>query len=151
VLARGEKDIIDITSSGVVPFSDWAQDDHYYDVGTTPGGSPKDLVWPFIVETVSLPDVNADGSDTDGDGTADDGTGEYVIENAACDNNLGESASHESTTGGAGVAGAMVQVFLVTAQSASSRGAKRVVQSVVVTDPLPNTVVTKFPCPGVTS
>jgi len=104
-------------------------------VDTTPGGSPKDLVWPFTAEKVSIPDMNGDGLDTDGDGTADDGTGEYVIENAGLDNTKGEDASYTGTINP--LPGAIVQVFLVTAQSEASRGAKRIVQSVVVTDPLP--------------
>ena len=137
VLARGEKDIIDIAKSGAVPFAAWADDDQYYTVDTTPGGSPKDLTWPFTAEKVSIPDMNGDGSDTDADGTADDGTGEYVIENAGLDNSKGEDASYTGTI--SPLPGAIVQVFLVTAQSESSRGAKRIVQSVVVTDPLPPT------------
>ena len=68
-------------------------------------------------------------------GAADDGTGEYVIENAGLDNTKGEDASYTGTINP--LPGAIVQVFLVTAQSESSRGAKRIVQSVVVTDPLP--------------
>jgi Tfp pilus assembly protein PilX len=136
VLARGEKDIIDIASSGVVPFSAWSVDDQYYTVGTTditgttPVETPKDLVWPFTSEMVSLPDLN-------GDGTADEGSGKYVIENAGLDNSKGEDASYSGTINP--LPGAVVQVFLVTAQSESSRGAKRIVQSVVVTDPLPPT------------
>ncbi|MGB7934439.1 MAG: hypothetical protein WCH04_19885, partial [Gammaproteobacteria bacterium] len=137
VLARGEKDIEAIAKSGTVPFSAWADDDQYYTVGTTPGGSPKDLVWPFTAAKVSIPDMNGDGSDTDADGTADDGTGEYVIENAGLDNTKGEDASFAGTINP--LPGAIVQVFLVTAQSETSRSAKRIVQSVVVTDPLPPT------------
>jgi Tfp pilus assembly protein PilX len=141
VLARGEKDIIDITTSGVVPFAAWTDDDQYYTVGTTditgttPVETPKDLVWPFTAEKVSIPDMNGDGNDTDSDGTADDGTGEYVIENAGCDNTGGEGKTYEEETDP--LHGAIVEVFLVSAKSASSRGAKRLVQSVVVTDPLP--------------
>jgi Tfp pilus assembly protein PilX len=136
VLARGEKDIEDIAKSGSVPFSAWSVDDQYYTVGTTditgttPVETPKDLVWPFTSEMVSLPDLN-------GDGTADEGSGKYVIENAGLDNSKGEDASYSGTINP--LPGAVVQVFLVTAQSESSRGAKRIVQSVVVTDPLPPT------------
>lgn len=140
VLIRGEKDIQDIAQSGIVPFSAWTIDDHYHMVDTTPGGTPKDLVWPFTSKKVSIPDMNGDDSDTDKDGTADDGTGRYVIENAKCAFNVGEEASHANTTGGKGLAGSVVQVFLITAQSETSRGAKRIVQSVVVTDPLPPSV-----------
>jgi Tfp pilus assembly protein PilX len=134
-LARGEKDIEDIAKTGIVPFSAWADDDQYYTVGTTPGGTPKDLVWPFTSAKVSIPDMNGDGLDTDGDGTADDGTGRYVIENAGLDNTKGEDASFQGVINP--LPGAIVQVFLVTAQSESSRGAERTLQSVVVTDPLP--------------
>ena len=121
-LIRGDKDIEDIAKTGTIPFTTWADDDHYYIVGTTPGGTPKDLVWPFPSKTVSLPD----GS-----------TGEYVIENAGLDNTKGEDASYAGIVNP--LPGAVVQVFLVTAKSESSRGAERIVQSVVVTDPLPPT------------
>ena len=137
VLARGEKDIEDIAASGTVPFSAWSVDDQYYTVDTTPGGTPRDLVWPFTAAKVSIPDMNGDGSDTDADGTVDDGTGQYVIENAGLDNSKVEDASFTGTINP--LPGAIVQVFLVTAQSETSRGAKRTVQSVVVTDPLPPT------------
>ena len=58
----------------------------------------------------------------------------YVIANAGTDNDDGEDNSYSGQINPA--PGAIVQVFLVTAQSESSRGAKRIVQSVVVTDPL---------------
>ena len=122
VLARGDKDIEDIAKTGTVPFATWAADDHYYIVDTTPGGTPKDLVWPFTSQPVSLPDG---------------GTGDYVIENAGLDNTKGEDASYAGTVNP--LPGAVVQVFRVTAKSESSRGAERIVQSVVVTDPLPPT------------
>ena len=137
VLARGVKDIEDIAKTRDIPFSAWADDDHYYTLGSTPGGTPKDLVWPFTSEQISIPDINGDKSDTDGDGTADDGTGHYVIENAGLDNSKGEDASYAGTINP--LPGAIVQVFLVTAQGEGSRSAKRIVQSVVVTDPLPPT------------
>jgi Tfp pilus assembly protein PilX len=143
VLARGEEDIQAIAKTGTVPFSAWSVDDQYYTVGTTDDTgtahveTPKDPVWSFTSEKVSIPDMNADGSDTDADGTADDGTGEYVIENAGLDNSKGEDASYTGTINP--LPGAIVQVFLVTAKSESSRGARRIVQSVVVTDPLPPT------------
>ena len=50
------------------------------------------------------------------------------------DNDDGEDSSYTGQINPA--PGAIVQVFLVTAQSESSRGAKRIVQSAVVTDPL---------------
>jgi hypothetical protein len=81
-----------------------------------------------------MTDINGDGSDTDGDSNADDGIGEYVIQDAGLDNNAGED---ESVTGNMNpLAGAIVQVFLVSARSGTSRGANRILQSVVVTDPL---------------
>jgi Tfp pilus assembly protein PilX len=80
---------------------------------------PSELVWNFTKQTVSLPD----GSN-----------GDYVIVNAGTDNDDGEDSSYNGVINPA--PGAVVQVFLVTAQSESSRGAKRIVQSVVVTNPL---------------
>ena len=134
VLIRGEQDIQAISTSGGNPFNPDITTDHYYPAGTTGSSSPEDLVWGFNTVKVSLPDINADGSDTDGDGTADDGTGIYVIEDAGLDNSKGEDSSFDGSVNP--LAGAIVQVFLVTAQSGSSKGAKRIVQSVLVTDPL---------------
>ena len=134
VLVRGENDIRDLAATGTSnPFLT-ADDDHYFDAGTI---VPTDLVWGFTNKKVSIPDVNGDESDTDGDGTFDDGTGLYVIEDAGLDNSKGECSTYECKI--KPLPSAIVQVFLVTAQSSSSRGAKRIVQSVVVTDPLPPT------------
>ena len=134
VLVRGEQDIQAVAAAGGNPFNPDVATDHYYPAGTTGSTRPEDLIWSFNTVKVSLPDVNADGSDTDGDGTADDATGSYVIEDAGLDNNAGEDASFSGAVNP--LAGAIVQVFLVSAQSSSSRGARRIVQSVVVTDPL---------------
>ena len=71
--------------------------------------------------------------DIDGDGTTDE-TGNYIIVNAGTDNDDGEDDSFTGTTNP--LPGAIVQVFLVTAQSDASKGAKRIVQSAVVTKPL---------------
>lgn len=139
VLNIAEQDIISVTGN---PFNPDSASDHYYTTGAidfnpaTTGviDRPTDLVWTFNSVKVSLPDVNGDGSDTDGDSTADDGTGLYVIQDAGLDNSAGEDASVSGNTNP--LAGAIVQVFLVSAQSGTSRGAKRIVQSVVVTDPL---------------
>ena len=111
-LARGVEDILKIESD-VKPFPTSAG---YHDVTDI---DPSSLVWGFTNKTVTLPD----GS-----------TGIYVIANAGTDNDDGEDNSYSGTINPS--PGAIVQVFLVTAQSESSRGAKRIVQSVVVTDPL---------------
>ena len=138
VLVAAEADIKSVTSN---PFDPDTAGDHYYpqttvdfDSGTSGTQQPTDMVWTFNSAAVSLADINGDGSDTDGDSTADDGTGEYVIQDAGFDNNAGED---ESVAGNMNpLAGAIVQVFLVSARSGASRGASRTLQSVVVTDPL---------------
>jgi len=135
VLVRGENDIRDLADAGTGnPFLTIDDTDQYWDAGTIPSASN---VWPFAHQKVSIPDVNGDNSDTDGDGISDDGTGLYVIEDAGLDNSKGECTSFECKIDP--LPSAIVQVFLVTAQSSSSKGAKRIVQSVVVTDPLPPT------------
>jgi Tfp pilus assembly protein PilX len=139
VLIRGENDISAIAASSGNPFNPDTAGDRYYPIGTTtatgtPPSRPEDLVWTFPSQKVSIPDFNGDGSDTDGDGTPDDGVGFYIIEDAGLDNSAGEDSSFTGTINP--LAGAIVQVFQVTAQSSSSRGAKRIVQSVLVTDPL---------------
>jgi Tfp pilus assembly protein PilX len=111
-LARGIEDIRNVDALGL-PYPTTAG---YHTVGDY---DPSDLVWNFTKKTVSLPD----GS-----------TGDYVIMNAGTDNDDGEDNSYTGVISPA--PGAVVQVFLVTAQSESSRGAKRIVQSVVVTNPL---------------
>jgi Tfp pilus assembly protein PilX len=139
VLARGEHDISAIAASSGNPFNPDTAGDHYYRTGTTiatgtPPSRPEDLIWTFASQKVSLPDFNGDGSDSDGDGTADDGVGFYIIEDAGLDNSAGEDSSFSGRANP--LASAVVQVFQVTAQSSSSRGAKRIVQSVFVTEPL---------------
>lgn len=135
VLVRGENDIRAIADAGTSnPFLLTDDTDHYFNAGDVDAST---LVWGFASQKVSLPDVNGDGSDTDGDGTADDGTGLYVIEDAGLDNSEGECTTYECKI--EPLPSAIVQVFQVTAQSSTSRGAKRVVQSVLVTDPLPAT------------
>jgi len=111
-LARGVEDILLVESSGL----SYPTTDGYHAAGDI---EPSDLSWGFTTKEVVLPD----GS-----------TGDYVIINAGTDNDDGEDNSYTGTITPA--PGAIVQVFLVTAQSESSRGAKRIVQSVVVTNPL---------------
>jgi Tfp pilus assembly protein PilX len=139
VLVRGENDISAIAAGSGNPFNPDTAGDRYYPLGTTiangtPPSRPEDLNWTFASQKVSIPDFDGDGSDTDGDGTADNGVGYYIIEDAGLDNSVGEDSSVSGTINP--LAGAIVQVFQVTAQSSSSRGAKRIVQSVLVTDPL---------------
>jgi Tfp pilus assembly protein PilX len=135
VLVRGENQIRDLADAGTGnPFLIIDNTDQYWDAGTIPTTSN---VWPFANQKVSIPDVNGDKSDTDGYGIFDDGTGFYVIEDAGLDNSKGECSTYECKI--SPLPSAIVQVFLVTAQSSSSKGAKRIVQSVVVTDPLPPT------------
>jgi Tfp pilus assembly protein PilX len=115
--------------------------DHYYPVTTTDFNTvtagtqqPTDVVWNFSTAKIALPDIGGEGMDTDADGNADDGTGEYVIQDAGYDNTAGECETVECELDP--LAGAIVQVFLVSAQSGTSRGARRILQSVVVTNPL---------------
>jgi Tfp pilus assembly protein PilX len=132
VLVRGENDIQNLADAGTGnPFLTTIED-QYWDAGTI---NPTALVWPFANKKISIPDVNGDKSNTDGDSTFDDGTGFYVIEDAGLDNSKGECSTYECKI--SPLPSAIVQVFLVTAQSSSSKGAKRIVQSVVVTEPLP--------------
>jgi Tfp pilus assembly protein PilX len=138
ILVAAENDIKNVVGN---PFDPDTAGDHYYplttvdfDTATAGTQQPTDLVWTFDSSAVSIQDINGDGSDTDSDGTADDGTGEYVIQDAGLDNTAGED---ESVAGNMNpLAGAIVQVFLVSAKSGASRGANRILQSVVVTDPL---------------
>jgi type IV pilus assembly protein PilX len=111
-LARGVEDIQAIETGGL----SYPTTAGYHTVGDI---EPSDLTWTFTTKTVSLPDGSS---------------GQYVILNAGTDNDDGEDNSYTGTITPA--PGAIVQVFLVTAQSESSRGAKRIVQAVVVTDPL---------------
>jgi Tfp pilus assembly protein PilX len=111
-LARGVEDILKIEADGLA----YPATAGYHTVGDV---EPSDMVWGFTKKSVSLPDG---------------GSGDYIILNAGTDNDDGEDSSYTGVITPA--PGAIVQVFLVTAQSESSRGAKRIVQSVVVTDPL---------------
>lgn len=114
-LARGIDDVLNIEAKGI-PWSSLTGT-QYQLFGTV---TPEDLVWDASKSlAVSIP-----GGDT----------GRYVIENAGIDNDLGEDSSYTGVL--KPLPGAIVQVFLVSAQSESSRGAKRIVQSVVITEPL---------------
>lgn len=145
VLTRAERDLQAVVDAGGSnPFLAANTTDQYYCANddsclrTTGDGElidPAALTWTFSSNQVDLPDVGNDGSDTDGDSTADDGTGQYIIIDAGYDNATGECVTHQCQQ--ETLNGAQVHVFLVTAQSTSSRGAKRTVQSAYVTDPLP--------------
>ncbi len=112
-LARGVEDMLDIDAKGI-PYPTGPQYHLFGDV------TPEDLVWdPLESAAVVIP-----GGDT----------GRYMIENAGFDNDEGEDSSLTGVI--KPLPGAIVQVFLVSAQSESSRGAKRIVQSVVITEPL---------------
>jgi len=127
VLARGETDIQDLAKDGTTnPFLLSNDSDQYFDAAAIDASA---LNWTFWSKQVTLPDLDNDGTP--------DGTGAYVIEDAGLDNTKGECASYECKVNP--LPGAVVQVFLVTARSSTSRGASRIVQSVVVTDPLPPT------------
>jgi len=149
VLVRAERDLKTIETdlyngTGTNPFLGTDTGDAYYCanadscLSATGDGNainPASLNWTFGSNEIELPDINNDGSNTDGDSTADDGTGQYVIIDAGYDNASGECATQQCMLDH--LAGAQVHVFLVTAESASSRGARRTVQSAFVTRPLP--------------
>ena len=125
VLVRGENDIQKVVDDGTSnPFLSSNDTDPYFDAGDI---DPSALNWTFWSQEVNLPDLDEDGTP--------DGTGSYVIQDAGLDNTKGECASYECKINP--LPGAVVQVFLVTAQSSASRGANRIVQSIMVTDPLP--------------
>ena len=114
-LDRGIEDVLALEAAGT-PYPSGPQYHEFSDVGV----DPENLDWSgFTKATVTLPDGE---------------TGFYIVENAGLDNDEGEDASVTGVTHP--MPGAVVQVFVVSAQSDSSRGAKRTVQSLVVTDPL---------------
>jgi Tfp pilus assembly protein PilX len=141
VLAKAERDLETIETdlnngTGTNPFLGTNTNDAFYcannDSCFRSGGdgdliNPATLNWSFQSNQVELPDINKDS-------TAD-GTGQYVIIDEGYDNATGECQTQQCML--EHLAGAKVQVFQVTATSASSRGAKRIVQSVFVTRPLP--------------
>jgi Tfp pilus assembly protein PilX len=145
VLVRGERDLQALADAGTAnPFLAADTTDQYFCANddsclrTSGDGDlidPADLVWTFSSIQVELPDVGNDGSDSDGDTNPDDGTGQYIIIDAGYDNGTGECITQQCRQDI--LAGAQVHVFQVTARSTSSRGAKRIVQSAYVTNPLP--------------
>lgn len=124
-LSRGIEDIQSIAASGLAfPSSG----NPYHDISDS-AVHPENFDWSgFTYESVDLPDTADDGDDVA------DGNGKYIIVNAGVTNNEGESFSYEDITNPP--PGAAVQSFVISAQSETKRGAKRIVQSVVVTDPL---------------
>lgn len=113
-LALGMEDVQAMVASGA-PYPTGAP---YY-LASDFGIDPEKLVWDFTAEEVTLPNGRK---------------ASYIIENGGTENDFGEDFSYTGITKpGPSTA---VQVFLVSAQSESARGAKRIVQSVVATDPL---------------
>lgn len=145
VLARAERDLQAlVTSTDANPFLVSTTTDQYYcanddscERATGDGDliDPAALIWTFPSNTIELPDVANDSSDTDGNSTPDDGTGQYVIVDAGYDNATGECLTQQCKQ--EVLAGAQVHVFQVTARSTSSKGARRIIQSAYVTLPLP--------------
>ena len=145
VLVRGERDLQALADGGGVnPFLAADTTDQYFCANddsclrTSGDGDlidPAALNWTFSNTQVELPDVGNDGSDSDGDTNPDDGTGQYIIIDAGYDNGTGECVTQQCRQNT--LAGAQVHVFQVTARSTSSRGARRIVQSAYVTNPLP--------------
>jgi type IV pilus assembly protein PilX len=145
VLTRAERDLQALAdSTGVNPFLTADTTDQYFCANDdsclrTTGDAdlidPAALVWTFSSNQVELPDVGNDGSDSDNDTSPDDGTGQYIIVDAGYDNGTGECVTQQCRQDV--LAGAQVHVFQVTARSTSSSGARRIVQSAYVTNPLP--------------
>lgn len=130
-LARGIEDLQDNIVNAGIAFPGGGTGLPYHDISET-AVQPESLNWVdsssnpvFNFKTIDLPDTNGDGAD---------GAGKYVIVNAHVTNNEGESFAYEDVTNPP--PGGSVQSFVITAQSETKRGAKRIVQSVVVTDPL---------------
>jgi len=114
-LTRAVEDIQKIAADGLP----YPNTDHYHDISNT-AIKPEEYVWSgFTTAPVTLPDG---------------GTGQYIIVNAHFFNADGEESDYTGVT--APLPGGVVQVFILSAQSESSKGAKRNVQSVLVTDPL---------------
>lgn len=117
VLSVGEQETEDILGS--LPFTDWNDTgDHYYD--RTPDSTelidPQAHNWSFSYQ-------------------AEDSSSRYVIEYAGSEVVPGNDASIEGTS--TCIAGSCVWVFITTGQNETSRGAKRTVQSVYVTETPP--------------
>ncbi len=138
VLAQAEKELDDLVTSGVIkvynddgsrnanceaawPTDSWnASCDYFYERisdDSILAGDTSDLVWEFNTRKVVLPDGTSEGY--------------YILENTGSRLIKGSGASFEEESTCAG--GSCVWVFLATAQASSGKGARRVVQSVVVT------------------
>ena len=117
VLGVGEQNVEDIL--GNLPFTDWNEtDDAFYD-RTSESTDVIDthvLNWGFNYQE-------------------EDSSSRYVIEYAGSEPVPGNDASVEGTS--TCPAGSCVWVFLATAQAETSRGARRIVQSVYVTETPP--------------
>ena len=116
-LGVGEQKIEDIL--GALPFTDWNETgDAFYD-RTSESSEVIDTHapdWGFSYQAV-------------------DPSNRYVIEYAGSESIPGNDASIEGTS--ACLAGSCVWVFLTAAQAETSRGARRIVQSVYVTETPP--------------
>jgi len=121
VLREGEDDVVTITTDGV-PLDFNAVDDHYFDATATSTEEidPSSWTWGFTSQTAA------------------DGVSRYVIQYGGLEPIPGNTGGFGGSAayGGAGgsVAGSFVYVFLVTTQADASRGARRIVQTVYVTE-----------------
>ena len=117
ILSVGEQKTEDIL--GALPFTDWNETgDAFYDRtgNSTDVINPHALNWGFSYQ-------------------AEDSSSRYVIEYAGSEIVPGNDASVEGTS--TCIAGSCVWVFIATGQNETSRGAKRTVQSVYVTETPP--------------
>ncbi len=117
ILSVGEQKTEEIL--GNLPFTDWNETgDAFYDRTSDSAEiiDTHDLNWGFSYQ-------------------AEDSSSRYVVEYAGSELIPGNDASVEGTS--ACHAGSCVWVFLATAQNETSRGAKRTVQSVYVTETPP--------------
>lgn len=125
VLVEGEDDVVAITTDAV-PL-DWnTPGDYYYDATAT------------STETIDPSDWDWAAYDT---ATAADGASLYVIQYGGREPIPGNTGGYGGSVAyggaGGGAAGSYVYVFQVTTQADSSRDARRIVQSVYVTDQEP--------------
>ena len=136
-LKRAEDQVETITSDGVPLDLNGIQTDPYYDATGTSAQliDPAEWTWvgefPFVDNTNgatwAIPDANRPPPGT-----------RYVIQYGGKEpipgNTGGLGGSVAYGGGGGGTAGAFVNVFLVSAQGEGFRGAKRIVQTVYVTN-----------------
>lgn len=124
VLVEGEDDVVAITGDAV-PLDLNTPGDHYYDATATSTDTidPSDWDWTFTTQTAA------------------DGASLYVIQYGGREPIPGNTGGYGGSVAyggaGGGAAGSYVYVFEVTTQADSSRGARRIVQSVYVTDKEP--------------